>query len=145
MAEKQGAMMDNRNGQKKDDGKFGGIFVAVFGIGFALVAMSMTSDTAKHFPGEATPQISGVFFAIIGILMAVFGVRTVLKKQTGDENQESDNQVSENQLSGSQVSGNDAAAGNNAKKTVYCPYCGTPLDEDYRVCSSCGAKKDGRR
>ena len=35
---------------------------------------------------------------------------------------------------------NDAAAGNNAKKTVYCPYCGTPLDEDYRVCSSCGAK-----
>ncbi len=138
-------MMDNRNGQKKDDGKFGGIFVAVFGIGFALVAMSMTSDTAKHFPGEATPQVGGIFFAIIGILMAVFGVRAIFKKPVEGDDEENEDQENWNQVSGNQVSGNDAAAGNNAKKTVYCPYCGTPLDEDYRVCSSCGAKKDGRK
>ena len=133
-------MMDNRNGQKKDDGKFGGIFVAVFGIGFALVAMSMTSDTAKHFPGEATPQVGGIFFAILGIMMAVFGVRAIFKKPVEEDDEENEEQENWNQ-----VSGYDAAAGNNAKKTVYCPYCGTPLDEDYRVCSSCGAKKDGRK
>ena len=138
-------MMDNRNGQKKDDGKFRGIFVAVFGIGFALVAMSMTSDTAKHFPGEATPQVGGIFFAILGIMMAVFGVRAIFKKPVEEDDEENEEQENWNQVSGNQVSGNDAAAGNNAKKTVYCPYCGTPLDEDYRVCSSCGAKKDGRR
>lgn len=138
-------MMDNRNGQKKDDGKFRGIFVAVFGIGFALVAMSMTSDTAKHFPGEATPQVGGIFFAIIGIMMAVFGVRAIFKKPAEEDDEENEEQENWNQVSGNQVSGNDAAAGNNAKKTVYCPYCGTPLDEDYRVCSSCGAKKDGRK
>ncbi len=138
-------MIDNRNGQKKDDGKFGGVVVAVFGIGFALTALSMTSDTAKHFPGEATPQVGGIFFAIIGILMAVFGVRAIFKKPVEEDDEENEEQENWNQVSGNQVSGYDAAAGNNAKKTVYCPYCGTPLDEDYRVCSSCGAKKDGRK
>ena len=30
------------------------------------------------------------------------------------------------------------------KQTVFCPYCGTALEEDYKVCSSCGAARKGK-
>ena len=84
------------------------------------------------------PGVVRILFPGFGILFAILSLMGVIgnKNQSGDE--ESTAGKTETTLQ------QERPAASREKKTVFCPYCGTALEEDYKVCDSCGASRKGR-
>lgn len=124
-----------------------GIFVALFGVFWTIMALN----------------IGGGFMAIFGIIFVAIAVMQVIynfKNATGenryseydivDEHEETDpfnerfgKKDSYNQYEDSY--GNDAYSSNEfdenkSRENRFCPYCGTPVEDDFAYCNQCGKK-----
>ena len=110
-----------------------GIIFACFGIFWAIIAFSIMGGD----PG--VPGVVRILFPGFGILFAILSLMGVIgnKNQSGDE--EGTAGKSETTLQQQ-----ERPAAPREKKTVFCPYCGTALEEDYKVCGSCGAPRKGK-
>ena len=119
---------------------FVGIFVALFGIFWTIMAAGM----------------GGGFIAIFGILFVVIAVVNVVynfKNATG-ENRYSEYDITEtgeepdpfNECFGKSsdywydYSSDNNTSGTQTNSSKFCPYCGTKVEADYEFCNNCGKK-----
>lgn len=110
-----------------------GIIFACFGIFWAIIAFSIMGGDTR------VPGVVRILFPGFGILFAILSLIGVIgnKNQSGDE--ESTAGKSETTLQQQ-----ERPAAPREKKTVFCPYCGTALEEGYKVCGSCGAPRKSK-
>ena len=109
------------------------IIFACFGIFWAIIAFSIMGGDPR------VPGVVRILFPGFGILFAILSLVGITsnKSQSGDE--ESTAGKSEIPLQRQ-----ERPAAPREKKTVFCPYCGTALEEDYKICGSCGAPRKGK-
>lgn len=114
-------------------GGFMGIVVAVFGIFWTVIAISM---------GAGLFAIFGILFIIIAVVQTVFHFKNATGKHRysaydiTDSNEEPD--------PFNRRFGDQPQADRRPKPTdndcAFCPYCGTPVAEKYEYCPKCGEK-----
>lgn len=109
------------------------IILAGFGLLWTVFTYSMTSMD------RMTPAAIRFIFPCFGILfiIAAFTIKPGKDSSSGDE--EGTAGKSETTLQRQ-----ERPAAPREKKTVFCPYCGTALEEDYKVCGSCGAPRKSK-
>ena len=105
-----------------------GIFVAIFGGIWTIAAVSMGAG----------------LFAIFGIIFIGFAITIALynfKNATG-KNRYSAFDITSDGEEPDPLNEKFGAASTEKKDTKYsfCPYCGTPVEEEYQYCNSCGKK-----
>lgn len=108
-----------------------GIFVAIFGVAWTILAVS---------GGAGFMGIFGLIFVVIAVIQTVYNF-----KNATSENRYSEFDITDD---GEEIDPWNERFG--AKKEVkqeirtqgsgYCPYCGARADEDYNFCRSCGKK-----
>ncbi len=109
------------------------IIFACFGIFWTIITFSIMGGNPM------VPGVVRILFPGFGILFAIaaFSIKPGKDSSSGDE--ESTAGKPETTL---QQQEHPAAP--REKKTVFCPYCGTALEEDYKVCDSCGAPRKSK-
>lgn len=107
------------------------IIVGCFGILWTIFAFSITA-------GSPWPIVS-IIFPGFGILFTIAAFTNLFGKGSLSGDEEGTAGKSEIPL---QQQGRPAAP--REKKTVFCPYCGTALEEGYKVCGSCGAPRKSK-
>lgn len=127
-------------------GGFAAVFGVLFGIIWTLVAANMGAP--GFFP------LFGVVFILFGIVLAVYNFKNATSKNRFSAfditsgNEESDPL---NEYFGSKNAAKDPFDPRNEKErpagggdrdrgasSVYCPYCGVPLDSGFVYCPKCG-------
>ena len=146
---------DSRNENEKASPKekvFGGIVAAVFGLIWTIGANRLTADS----PFGNTPNLMFTGFGILFIIVALANVVSGINELKNDQDEtareiqadiERQKREEERARAAAEAAAAQALAAARAekaavKKMVYCPYCGTAQDDDYKICESCGA---GRR
>ena len=112
-------------------GGFAAIAAAAFGIIWIIAGVSLGA------PG---------FMSLFGVILVVLAIVSALY--------EFHNATAQNRMSVLDITddteepdplnlkyGGEAAP--KAEKSLYCPYCGNPIREDYEYCSKCGKKMPG--
>ena len=109
------------------------IIVGCFGILWTIFAFSIMGGDPM------VPGVVRILFPGFGILFAILSLMGVIgnKNQSGDEEGTAGKPETTLQRQ-------ERPAAPREKKTVFCPYCGTALEEDYKICGSCGAPRKGR-
>lgn len=105
-----------------------GIFVAIFGVIWTIVAASM----------------GGGMFALFGVVFVAFAIMMVIynfKNATG-KNRYSTFDITSAEEEPDPL--NEKFGGEKTEdpdiKSSFCPYCGNPVEEEYEYCNSCGKK-----
>jgi hypothetical protein len=107
---------------------------------FACVGIFWTIITFGIMGGNPmVPGVVRILFPGFGILFAILSLIGVIgnKNQSGDE----ENTAGKSEITPQQQ---ERPAAPREKKTVFCPYCGTALEEDYKICGSCGAPRKSK-
>lgn len=102
------------------------IFMALFGVGWTVLAASMAPFMAFF----------GVIFIAIAVVMAVYNIKNARSKNrysAFDITEHGEEPDPLNKLYGKQREERTAE-----RAASYCPYCGTPAKEGYKFCASCG-------
>lgn len=107
------------------DEKTARLVAAGFGVLWTIMAFSITADSPWPVARIAFPGFGLLF--IIGALT-----------MHGSKGRESDSEESTSMDSPGEADRKEQ------KKYVYCPYCGTAQEEDYKICESCGAGRKGK-
>ena len=125
------------------------IAAAAFGLLWTIGASSITAPTYGNIASFSDPGIGsgmnvffplfGIVFIFIAIAMAVYNFKNAAGKQRfseydivdGDEEPDPLNERFAQKKSSEDKEREEDAAG-------YCPYCGTPTEEDYCFCKNCG-------
>ena len=123
----------------------GGIFAALFGVFWTIMAVSMGAGFMVPF------GLIFIGFAVVGV---IYNMKNATSKNRysafdiTDGNEEPDplnqrygnqgyNQYDYNSSSNSQ--GYDAyGRPEETEDSAFCPYCGNPVEGDYRFCNKCG-------
>ena len=110
-----------------------GIIFACFGIFWAIIAFSIMGGDPR------VPGVVRILFPGFGILFAILSLVGITgnKSQSGDD----ENTAGKSEITPQRQ---ERPAAPREKKTVFCPYCGTALEEDYKVCGSCGASRKSK-
>jgi len=122
-----------------------GIFVALFGVFWTIMAASM---------GGGFMAIFGLFFIAIAIMQVVYNFKNATGKNRYSEyditesNEESDpfnerfNPDSTYWYNASASSASSTSSSNTSQSTAskFCPYFGTKVEADYEFCNNCGKK-----
>lgn len=112
-----------------------GIFVALFGVFWTIAAASMGAFIMVPF---------GLIFICIAIVMAVYEFKNATSKNRysmfdiTDGNEEPDPL---NQRYGTQDYNQEYDYYGRPEESTdseFCPYCGNPVEGDYRFCNKCG-------
>ena len=127
------------------------IAIAVCGLLWTIGAAGMTSsfsgmglDGGYGIGGgmDVVFPLFGVVFVFVAVALAVYHFKNATGKQRYsvfdivDEKEESDPL---NTRFGEQMQ--EAAEGKKKEEAAaFCPYCGTPVETDYRFCKSCGKR-----
>lgn len=124
------------------------IAVAVFGLLWTVGASSMTAPNYGNIgsfddPGfgggfGAVFPLFGVVFIFVAVAMAIYNFKNATGKQRYSEYDIVDDEEEEDPLNerfGQKPVDDRKEKGNTS---LFCPYCGTPLKEDYRFCKKCG-------
>lgn len=112
------------------------IAAGLFGIVWSVIALRL---------GAAFMAMFGLIFVIVAAIQAVYQIRNATSKQRYSEydiveaNEEPDpwnDRLSCDEEKHSQTNcGNDTTKG-----SLFCPYCGAPVDVSYAFCNRCGKK-----
>jgi len=116
-------------------GGFAGIIVAVFGIFWTIMAISMGAPILF--------ALFGVFFVIMAAAQAVYNIKNATGRNRmslydiTDENEEIDpiEKYIKPRETNMENSSNMYYETENAR---YCPYCGKALKDDFEYCPKCG-------
>ena len=123
------------------------IVVAVFGLLWTIGASSMSSSFGGIVPfhdpafGEGIDAIFplfGVVFIIIAVVSAVYNFKNATGKKRFSEYDIVDSSEEPDPLN--ERFGEPAPIHHESvpEADAFCPYCGTPVEDDYRFCNSCG-------
>ncbi len=148
---------------ERKPGMIGGLAMIIFGIIWLCVTGGETSSTPAWTPYS---RPTGVLVAV-GVLFIAGGVivsgRELLKTRESEEQQQGtytyesfdydkvkERTVKETRDEKEELVNRVIAAVreqnvSREKTIVYCPYCGTAQDGDYRICGSCGAGRNGKK
>ena len=107
------------------------IFTGCFGILWTILAFSITADSPW--------PIVSIIFPGFGILFTIAGFMGLTGKNSSSGDDEGTAGKSE-----TTPQRQERPAAPREKKTVFCPYCGTALEEDYKICGSCGAPRKSK-
>lgn len=110
-----------------------GIAVAVFGVFWTIIALSM---------GAGPIALFGVIFVIIAVMQTVYHFKNATGKNRYsqfDITDDSEEPDPLNQRFGNRSSA-DRTTPTDSKSTAFCPYCGNSVAEDYEFCPKCGEK-----
>ena len=79
----------------------------------------------------------GILFTIASLGTALSGYKEMIDEKNAEEKnfREAAHKAEEPARATDAVT----ESKNGDKKIVFCPYCGSAMDEDYKVCGSCGA------
>lgn len=115
----------------------------------AVMGSEMVQDQFSNLGGfgfgpfdvmDAIFPLFGVVFVTIAIIAAVYNFKNATSKDRYSEydivdgNEESDPLNDRFGRTGYEAGSSDPFEGS----TLFCPYCGTPADDDYRFCKKCG-------
>ena len=121
-----------------------GISMTVFGIIWQSVSQPRDTFFAMHTPWFV--PVIGVVLIIGGVITAGIGIKEMQEEKAAAARErirmaEREKRAEKEAAPGTPVRKSETAAGpgNGEKKMVFCPYCKTAQDADYRICSSCGA------
>lgn len=125
------------------------IAVAVFGLLWTIGASSMSSsfggigtfyDPAFGGGIDAIFPLFGVVFIIIAVVSAVYNFKNATGKKRFSEYDIVDSGEEADPLN--ERFGEHTPVHHESVPEVdaFCPYCGTPVEDDYRFCNSCGKK-----
>lgn len=136
-----------KNPTPKDE-KVGRIIVAGFGVLWTIMAFGITANSPWPVAKIVFPGF-GILF-IIGAL-TVHGSES--KKSDAEEKSTMESPVEQfnpremdfpGQTSRNEPPVQMPAPQPRQKMIVFCPYCGTAQDEDYKICESCGAGRKNK-
>lgn len=108
-----------------------GIFMICFGIGWTILA-SQTHWSATLF---------GISWTCIAIVTTVYNLKNATNKNRysefdiTDEFEESDPL---NERFGARNESRETTLNGEKRKSRYCPYCGTAVEDNYEFCINCG-------
>lgn len=146
---------DNWNQNEKETPKdkiTGGLVAAAFGLIWTIGVSSAISSAQDHSGIGWIMPAFGILFIIVALASVFSGIKernneqeeTVREIQADIERQKREEERARAAAETAAAQTLAAARAEKAavKKMVYCPYCGTAQDDDYKICESCGA---GRR
>lgn len=113
------------------------IFVGLFGIFWTVVAASIGGGFMAFF---------GVIFVIIAIVQAVYHFKNATSKNrysTFDITDSSEETDPFNERFGNtkqQTSSPSSFTSSSSTDSLFCPYCGAPVDIQFTFCNKCGKK-----
>lgn len=107
------------------------IFVGLFGVVWTILAASM---------GGGIFALFGIIFIAVAVVQAIYNFKNATDKNRysafditdGSEEPDPLNERFGNTQSGAQK--------NDDTDNKFCPYCGTPVAEDFEFCNKCGKK-----
>lgn len=126
------------------------IAAAVFGLLWTVGAYSMTTPNYGNIGSFSDPgfdgglgavfPLFGVVFILIAVVMAVYNFKNAMGKHRYSEYDIVDGEEEADPLNErfGQKPVDDCKEKGNA--SAFCPYCGTPIEEDYRFCKKCGKR-----
>ena len=106
------------------------IIAGGFGILWTILAISITAESPWPVAKIIFPGF-GILFTIVAFLGG-----SSEKGRSGDENTAPKPDIS--------LQRQERPTAPREKKAVYCPYCGTAQEEDYKTCDSCGAARKNK-
>lgn len=108
------------------------IVAAGFGIIWTIITISIMGGN------EMIPAVVRILFPGFGILLTIAALAGFSGEHSssGDENAAPKSEIS--------LQRQERPAAPREKKTVFCPYCGTAQEEDYKTCDSCGAARKNK-
>ena len=116
-------------------GGFMGIIVALFGVFWTVMAVSM---------GAGFMGIFGIIFVVVAIVQAVYNFKNATGKNrysTFDIVDEHEEEDPFNQRFGAQNSSDIwGQTSSVSEDNRFCPYCGTAVGKDFEFCNKCGKK-----
>jgi len=113
-------------------GMVGGIFAALFGIFWCILALSMGAWFMVPF---------GLIFIGVAIYNVIYNYRNATSQNRYsivdivDEDEETDPL---NEKYGKKSTASKAAREENGTSAAYCPYCGASVNLDFDFCPKCG-------
>ena len=125
------------------------IAVAVFGLLWTIGASSMSSSFRGigtfHDPAfgggiDAIFPLFGVVFIIIAVVSAVYNFKNATGKKRFSEYDIMDSSEEPDPLNERFGEHTPVHHESVPEADAFCPYCGTPVEDDYRFCNSCGKK-----
>ncbi len=117
-----------------------GIFVALFGVFWTIMAASM---------GGGFMAIFGIFFIATAVMNVVYNFKNATGKNRYSEyditeDTEEPDPFNERFNTDSNYwydySSDNNQASTQGKASKFCPYCGTKVETDYEFCNNCGKK-----
>lgn len=117
-------------------GGFMSIAAGLFGIFWTVLALRM---------GAAFMAPFGLIFVIVAVIQAVYQFKNATAKQRHSEyditeDHEEPDPWNERFSSEQQNAGPATAASASGEGSLFCPYCGAPVDYHYAFCNRCGKK-----
>ena len=129
--------------------KLGRLIVAGFGLLWTIGAFSVTAGSPWPLAKIILPGF-GILF-IIGALTGHSSENTSSSNEKESSTMESPvEQFNPKEMASSGEAGKPASPvqapspQSRQKQFVFCPYCGTAQEEDYKICESCGAGRKNK-
>lgn len=132
----------------KDSSSIGRLIVAGFGVLWTILAFSITADPPR--------PIAKIIFPGFGILFVIAALTVHTPENKNSDSGESPYRKSPVEQFEAKKTDSPGEANRKEppvqapapqprqKKLVFCPYCGTAQDEDYKICESCGAGRKNK-
>ena len=138
---------EDRNHVKEPDTPAGYVIFGIIGVFIGIVAIAMGSHSQSTFGPDSMswiPTVMGLLIIGVTVYSTAHGIRK-LREGNGAAGTETRNRDEKEELVNRVIGAiREENRPREKKQTVFCPYCGTALEEDYKVCSSCGAGRKGK-
>ena len=113
-------------------GGFAGIVVALFGVFWTIMAVSM--DAPFFFP------IFGILFTCLAIAQCIYNFKNATSKNRHSEFDIVDSCEEPDPWDPMRPARPDSVGQLSSGELNYCPYCGAPVDSSFAFCGKCGKK-----
>ena len=115
-------------------GAMGSVFAAIFGVIWIFATISMGA------PFFFT--LFGIVFVVMGIVQARFHYKNATGKERYSVVDIVDGQEEPDPLNQQfgDFAAEEAFSLQTEEETAFCPYCGTPAEEDHLYCKKCGKR-----
>lgn len=109
----------------------GGV-MGIFMIGFGIVWTVLASNGGGIF------ALFGVLWTGMAVVMTVYNFKNATGKNRYSAYDITDEHEEPDPLN--EIFGGQSAQGKPDVENKFCPYCGTPLAQDFEYCNKCGKK-----
>ena len=107
------------------------VLVGLFGVVWTVIAASA---------GGGVFALFGVVFIAIAVIQAVYNFKNATSKNRYSAFDITDHAEEPDPLNERFGSTEQNAGHTGRSDSSFCPYCGTPVEEDYEYCANCGRK-----